>query len=87
MTTIRISWDAVLGASKYEVFWSQNGGSFSSTGVVTSTSKDITSPPPGVHSFKVRALNLAGTSPDSDIVSTPNTPSAPTGVTVVVIES
>jgi|RhiMetdeSRZDD1v2_1073273.scaffolds.fasta_scaffold5047482_1 hypothetical protein len=92
MTKIVLSWPANPAAeqvTKYQVFWSQNGGAFSSAGFATggATSFEIVSPPPGVHAFKVKALNLAGASPDSPVASTPEIPSAPGQPTATVVES
>jgi len=92
MTKIVLSWPAnpaVEQVSKYQVFWSQNGGAYSSAGYATlgATTFEVLSPPPGVHSFKVKAVNLAGSSADSPVASTPDIPSAPGQPTATVVES
>lgn len=70
---------------KYEIFRSVPGGSLSKIGEVAGSENQFVDPsvPTGVYNYVVRATNLAGTSPNSSVASTPSAPSTPSGVSVV----
>jgi hypothetical protein len=89
-TTLRVSWPANPAdeqVTKYELFQSKDGGPFTSLGLIVGTSKDILNPLTGVYRFKIKAWNLAGSSPESAVASSPAIPSTPSTPEVVVIES
>ena len=90
MTTLRVSWPAnpaVEQVSKYEVFRSLNGSAFASLGQIVGTQLDIPNPSTGIHQYKVKAINVAGSSVESDIGNGPPVPSKPGTPEVTVIES
>ena len=83
-TTIRVSWNSASDATSYEVDWKntstgnwqkssdyKSGTSYISTGVPQTTAQ----------SYRVRAVNAAGTSPWSEITVPVTPPEAPTGLT------
>ncbi|MBS2022550.1 MAG: hypothetical protein JST92_09080 [Deltaproteobacteria bacterium] len=73
-TSVHVSWSAVPGARLYELFESQDGGSYASAGTSTATSIDIPVPPLGTAiALKVQASNTAG----SGAASAPLTGTAP----------
>lgn len=89
-TTIQLSWPANPAGEqiqKYEVHQSKDGEPFSIVGNPVTPSLEILNPLPGVYSFKVRAVNLAGSGPFSNVSASPGLPSAPGDVTVVVVNS
>jgi predicted phage tail protein len=55
-----LSWDAVLGADRYEVSWRDLAGGNPQTVVVTAPSYDIAPIQPGTHEFAVRAVDSLG---------------------------
>lgn len=77
--TLRVSWDpnpATEQILNYELFQSVNGGAFSSLGLNPATSREV-SVGTGVYRFKVKALNVAGAGPESDIGNGPDVPTKP----------
>ena len=89
--TIHLSWPANPAAEqiqKYEVHQSKDGGAYSIVGNPTVNSFDVLNPLPGVYTFKVRAVNLAGTGPFSNVSpSNGAIPSQPGDITVEVVYS
>ena len=89
-TTIKLSWPANPvdeQVQKYEVHQSKDGAPFSIVGSPVTNSLDILNPLPGVYQFKVRALNLAGAGPFSNVSQTAGVPTAPGDITIVVVNS
>jgi len=87
-TTIKLSWPANPAGEqiqKYEVHQSLNGGAFSIVGNPVVNSLDLPNPLPGVYSFKVRAVNLAGAGPFSNVSDTSGVPTAPGDIVVQVV--
>jgi len=77
--TLRVSWPANPPADQalnYELFQSANGGAFASLGLNPATSRDVTVGT-GVYRFKVKAHNVAGPGPESDIGNGPDIPTKP----------
>lgn len=77
--TLRVSWTPNPAADQvltYELFQSTNGAPFISLGQNPATSRDVTVGT-GVYRFKVKALNVAGASPESDIGNGPDIPTKP----------
>lgn len=90
MTTIHVTWDANpadQNLTGYAVFGNLNGGAFSQVATVPASQLfyDNPSPSPGVYNYFVKAVNLAGSSPQSATVSSGGVPSAPQNVALSVI--
>ncbi len=84
---VNLNWTAPVGSSvvRYDIYRAANGGSFSKIGESLDVSfVDATVSEGNAYSYTVRAINLAGSSANSNVASTPSVPSAPTGLTVVV---
>lgn len=85
--TLRVSWDPNPPSEQilnYELFQSSNGGTFSSLGLSPATSRDV-SVNPGTYAFKVKAHNVAGAGPESDIANSPAAPSKPSTPVVTTV--
>jgi fibronectin type 3 domain-containing protein len=92
---VLVTWDAVSGATHYEVYWAETAsGEYSLDGTPTSTS--FTSTNWGANEsgcFKIKAVNSAGSSGYSSIAffgpysSGGSAPSTPTGVTATAVSS
>lgn len=77
--TLRVSWPANPPADQvlnYDLLQSANGGAFTSLGVSPATSRDVVVGT-GVYRYKVKALNVAGVGPESDIGNGPEVPTKP----------
>lgn len=85
--TLRVSWAPNPAAEQvidYELFQSTNGGVFNSLGRAPGVSRDV-SVNAGVYRFKVKAHNVAGASPESEIGSGPEVPTKPATPTVETV--
>lgn len=88
MPTIRISWNPNPSAelvSEYRVSESFNLGAFEQKYVTSDTHVDIVDPPQGAYAWRIKAVNIAGVSPDSNTLGGPNPPTAPTGLAMTVL--
>jgi len=86
-TTIRIEWPANPAGEQvfnYKVFESVNGGPFNFKANVSANALDILNPVPAQYSWRVRAENFVGLSPESPVIEGPGLPSAPAQGTVTV---
>lgn len=99
-TQINVAWGPVPLAQSYNIYRSVAGGGYSlvATGIPAGTLSYLESglTPSTAYCYKVRAINAAGSSPDSSpaCVTTPGStpppptvPPAPTGVTATVLSS
>lgn len=85
--TLRVSWDPNPASDQvlnYELFQSANDAAFVSLGQNPATSRDV-SVGTGVYRFKVKALNVAGAGPESDIGSGPDVPQKPSTPVVTTV--
>lgn len=88
--TIKLDWSAAPAGefvSKYEVFQSKDGGSFTKVGESTTLTFSVLNPLPGVYRYQVRSVNFVGNGPFSAIVTGPEVPTIVADVTLVVIQS
>jgi hypothetical protein len=64
--SVRVTWNAVTGATTYEIYRKSAGGSFVLVGTSSTNSfTDTTAAPNTAYLYRVRALNSAGASGDS----------------------
>jgi len=67
-TSVTVTWNSVVGATSYQVFRKAPGGGFAQIGTTTGNSYvDSTASPNTAYLYKVRAVNAAGTSGDSNV--------------------
>ncbi len=64
-TQVQVTWSAVIGATSYEVYRRNPGGSFTSRGTSLTTSFNDTASANTAYLYRVRAVNLGGSSGDS----------------------
>jgi hypothetical protein len=64
-TQVRVTWNAAVGATSYEVFRRAPGGSFVSRGTSLTTSFDDAASAETAYLYRVRAVNAGGASGDS----------------------
>jgi hypothetical protein len=71
-TSVLVTWNAVSGATSYQVFRRGPGGSFTQIGTTTTSYTDNAVSPNTAYLYRVRAVNSAGSSGDSssDIATT-----------------
>ena len=94
-TSVNVSWSSVSGATSYIVYRSSSAsGTFTQIGTPSSTSYTDNSPLSGNNSYRVAAVNNAGTSSQSSTASVNFTsggggtaPSVPTGVSASLSSS
>jgi subtilisin-like proprotein convertase family protein len=90
-TRIALTWDAVVGATSYEIDRSEvAGGPYGDTRTVTTNSYDNTGRTPDTtYYYVVRAVGVGGTSANSAEASahTPALPAAPTGVVASTVNA
>lgn len=93
-TILRVTWDANPAAEQathYIVHERKNGGSWVAKSPTIPASGPLVfetnNPLPGIYEYKIQAVNVAGTSMESDIGTGPSVPSKPSTpiVTTVVI--
>ena len=64
-TQVQVTWSAVIGATSYEIYRRSPGGSFASRGTSLTTSFNDSASANTAYLYRVRAVNLGGSSGDS----------------------
>lgn len=81
-SSLNLSWNGVVGAGSYSVFYQPAGGSYSSVTGLTGTNTTISSLNPGtVYNLYVVGVNAYGSSAASSTITYGTTSSSPTGLT------
>ena len=91
-TILRVEWapnPAAEQVTSYLVWERKNGGAWTAKSPQIPASGPLVfetpSPLPGVYDYKIQAINVAGTSVDSDVANGPTVPSKPSTPTITTV--